>query len=116
MGDWPTWLRVVFVAAVLGEAGVVAYFRWSRDWATKERWFLRHAIASGVAFGGTVLVLRRPSLAVGAVVTAAMSTSAVRNTRFCHRCGRTNVLRGNPRPRNCRRCGFDLTTQAAGAA
>ena len=115
VGNVPLW---VWVLAALNLASAVGYyfvFHRSRDWARKERWFKPVAVVATVAYVTWLAFGSRRPPVVG-VFYVVLAVTAARHTRFCHRCGRTNVLRGNPRRRHCRECGLDLTTQSAGAA
>lgn len=112
MGDDDTMpLFVVAIGMVLSGFWYLAFYR-NRDWAWKERWFPPVAVATTAFAVIAAFVFRYPVLIVTVVLAVVFLTRDVRNMRFCHRCGRTNFLRGNPRPRLCRECGLDLQTQA----
>lgn len=101
------WL-LFFVWAALAAAGYLAFSR-NRDWAWKERWFAPVAWLTLVASAAWMALGGYRSGRFVPIVVAVMTVTGIRNTRFCHRCGRTNVLRGNPKPRHCRECGHELT-------
>ena len=112
MGDdnTATTFVMLFFSALWG-AWYLA-FRRNRDWEWKERWHVPAVAVTTVVAVVAALVVRSPGLLLTVGLGVVFLRRNIRNTRFCHRCGRTNCLRGNPRPRLCRECGLDLQAQA----
>lgn len=85
------------------------YFQLDGDAERKERFHPPFVIGVGIVFLVTMAVSGAADMLFVAIpFVALLGWLTIRNTRFCHACGRTNRTAQWSRPRYCSACGSAL--------
>jgi hypothetical protein len=106
-GDPALFSAFMFVWVGMGFVGFFVFYR-SRNAALKERWHRSFVLGSAVVFAVWALLTGLPASMLLFLVPALALVSwlNLRNTRFCHACGRTVVTAEFwLRPGFCPHCG-----------